>query len=104
MSDTPSPHYPEIPYGRAFFKGIRQEGCLYVDKTRFLHELERERYVFFLRPRRFGKTCWASLLECCYDRDRAGDFESLCRSSAAPTSAGSRPHTGTATWSGASTS
>ena len=39
MSDTPSPHYPEIPYGWAFFKGIRQEGCLYVDKTRFLHEL-----------------------------------------------------------------
>ena len=77
MSDTPSLHYPEIPYGWAFFKGIRQEGCLYVDKTRFLHELERERYVFFLRPRRFGKTCWLSLLECYYDRNQAGDFESL---------------------------
>ncbi len=77
MSDTPSLHYPEIPYGWAFFKGIRREGCLYVDKTRFLHELERERYVFFLRPRRFGKTCWLSLLECYYDRNQAGDFESL---------------------------
>ena len=48
-----------------------------MDKTRILHELERERYVFFLRPRRFGKTCRLSLLECYYDRSQAGDFESL---------------------------
>ena len=48
-----------------------------MDKTRFLHALERERYVFFLRPRRFGKTCWLSLLECYYERNQAGDFEAL---------------------------
>ena len=56
MSDAPSPHYPEIPYGWAWFKGIRQEGCLYVDKTRFLHELEREEAnhpaAFAMRPGR----------------------------------------------------
>ena len=52
--------FPAIPYGRAYFKGIRLEGCLYVDKTRFIRELEDERYVFFIRPRRFGKTCWLS--------------------------------------------
>ena len=77
MSDPPSPPYPSIPYGWAFFRGIREEGCLYVDKTRFLHALERERYVFFLRPRRFGKTCWLSLLECYYDRKQSGDFEAI---------------------------
>ena len=49
------PPFPAIPYGRAYFKGIRQDGCLYVDKTRFLHPLEQERFVFFVRPRRFGK-------------------------------------------------
>ena len=67
--------FPAIPYGRAYFKGIRLEGCLYVDKTRFLHALEQERFVFFIRPRRFGKTCWLSMLESYYDRNQADDFE-----------------------------
>ena len=67
--------FPAIPYGRAYFRGIRLEGCLYVDKTRFLHALEQERFVFFIRPRRFGKTCWLSMLESYYDRNQADDFE-----------------------------
>ena len=71
----PLPRFPAIPYGRAYFRGIRLEGCLYVDKTRFLHSLEQERFVFFIRPRRFGKTCWLSLLESYYDRNQADDFE-----------------------------
>ena len=69
------PPFPAIPYGRAYFKGIRLEGCLYVDKTRFLHALEEERFVFFIRPRRFGKTCWLSMLESYYDRNQTDDFE-----------------------------
>ncbi len=52
--------FPTIPYGLAYFGGIRREGCLYVDKTRFLRSLEQERFVFFIRPRRFGKTCCAT--------------------------------------------
>ena len=67
--------FPAIPYGRAYFRGIRLEGCLYVDKTRFLHALEQERFVFFIRPRRFGKTCWLSMLESYYDRNQADDFK-----------------------------
>ena len=69
--------YPAIPYGRAYFKGIRLEGCMYVDKTRFIRELEDERYVFFIRPRRFGKTCWLSTLESYYDRREAADFDAV---------------------------
>ena len=68
---------PAIPYGLAYFKGIRREGCLYVDKTRFLHRLEQERFVFFIRPRRFGKTCWLSMMESYYDRNQADEFEAL---------------------------
>ena len=41
--------FPAIPYGRADCEAIRREGCLYVDKTRFLHALERERYAFLIR-------------------------------------------------------
>ena len=72
-----APPFPAIPYGLAYFKGIRREGCLYVDKTRFLRALEQERFVFFIRPRRFGKTCWLSLLESYYSRTEAGDFEAV---------------------------
>ena len=71
------PRVPAIPYGLAYFKGIRREGCLYVDKTRFLHPLEQERFVFFIRPRRFGKTCWLSMMESYYDRNQADDFKEL---------------------------
>ena len=69
--------YPPIPYGMADFRAIRREGFLYVDKTRFVRDLENERHVFFLRPRRFGKTCWVSILEHYYDRTRKDGFEAL---------------------------
>ena len=72
----PAP-YPRIPYGEADFKRIRVNGWLYVDKTRFVHALEEERYVFLIRPRRFGKSCWISLLNYYYDRTRAADFEAV---------------------------
>ena len=35
---------------------MRRKHTLYVDKTRFLHELEEVRYAFFFRPRGFGKS------------------------------------------------
>ena len=69
--------YPRIPYGEADFKRIRVNRWLYVDKTRFLRSLEDERYAFLIRPRRFGKTCWVSLLENYYDRTRADAFEAV---------------------------
>ena len=69
--------YPRIPYGWADFRAIRLENRLYVDKTRFVHALENERYVFLIRPRRFGKSCWVSLLDNYYDRRRADEFEAV---------------------------
>ena len=63
--------YPQIPYGWADFEAMRRERTLYVDKTRFLHDLEQERFAFLIRPRRFGKSCWVALLESYYDRNRA---------------------------------
>ena len=69
--------YPPIPYGWADFEAMRRERTLYVDKTRFLHDLEQERYAFLIRPRRFGKSCWVALLESYYDRTRADRFEAV---------------------------
>ena len=56
--------YPQIPYGWADFEAMRRERTLYVDKTRFLRDLEQDRYAFLIRPRRFGKSCWVALLAC----------------------------------------
>ena len=69
------PAHPRIPYGEADFRRIRLNSWLYVDKTRYLRRLEDERYAFLIRPRRFGKSLWISLLENYYDRFWADDFD-----------------------------
>jgi len=59
----------KIPYGVADFKTIRNEGLYYVDKTMFLAKLEeRDRFVFFVRPRRFGKSLFVSMMRAYCDR------------------------------------
>ena len=68
---------PPIPYGESDFRQIRRNGALYVDKTRFVRRLEEQRYAFLIRPRRFGKSCWLSLLANYYDRQWAGEFEEV---------------------------
>ncbi|MDE0217981.1 MAG: AAA family ATPase [Spirochaetaceae bacterium] len=73
MDDVPA--YPRIPYGEADFRRIRLRKWLYVDKTRFLRRLEQEDYVFLIRPRRFGKSLWVSLLENYYDRWWGHEFD-----------------------------
>ncbi len=72
----PAP-YPRVPYGETNFKTIRLERALWVDKTRFLHRLEAERYVVLIRPRRFGKTSWVSVLDHYYDRAKAASFDAV---------------------------
>ena len=72
---TTPPAQPRIPYGEADFRRIRLNRWLYVDKTRFLRRLEEERYAFLIRPRRFGKSLWVSLLENYYDRFWADGFD-----------------------------
>ena len=72
----PAP-FPAIPYGRGNFRSIRLDGCLYVDKTRFIRTLEQERYAFFIRPRRFGKTLWLTMLNAYYDRAQTKDYEAV---------------------------
>ncbi|KPA10949.1 hypothetical protein MHK_008824, partial [Candidatus Magnetomorum sp. HK-1] len=52
----------KIPYGDADFGKIILENMYYVDKTRFIQELENlSNYTFLIRPRRFGKSLWINL-------------------------------------------
>ena len=83
MADAPNiATAPLIPYGRADFRGIRLDGSLYVDKTAYLRTLERHSYVLFIRPRRFGKTCWLSTAQSYYDRTEKGAFEAVFKGTA----------------------
>ena len=77
VTGEPAP-FPAIPYGRGNFRSIRLDGCLYVDKTRFIRTLEQEaRYAFFIRPRRFGKSLWLTMLNAYYNRVQAKDYEAV---------------------------
>ena len=70
-----------IPYGVSNFELIRskKENYLYVDKTRFLYEVEKIRHIIHLRPRRFGKSLFLSMMDCYYDIARADKFDELFR-------------------------
>lgn len=58
----------KIPYGLTDFLLLRKENYYYVDKTRFIKEIEKSpRFLFLIRPRRFGKSLWLAVLECYYD-------------------------------------
>lgn len=53
-----------LPLGESNFASLRQNNCLYVDKTKLIYELAKDRIPKFLsRPRRFGKSTLVSTLE-----------------------------------------
>ncbi|MDR3366486.1 MAG: AAA family ATPase, partial [Prevotellaceae bacterium] len=53
-----------LPYGISNFEDLIAENYAYVDKTQFIALLENESnpYQFFIRPRKFGKSLFFSLL------------------------------------------
>jgi len=67
----------KIPYGISNFKKLRTEGFIYTDKTRAIEILEKSgaEYVFFIRPRRFGKSLFLSMLQHYYDIDESHNFD-----------------------------
>ena len=67
-----------IPYGVADFVKLRRGHEYYVDKTHYLPLLEQAgRFLFLIRPRRFGKSLLQSVMECYYDRQWAKVFDEL---------------------------
>lgn len=69
----------KLPYGQSNFANMIECGYAYVDKTRYVELLENENntYQFFIRPRRFGKSLFLSVLENYYDLNRKDKFETL---------------------------
>ena len=69
----------KIIYGISNFKMAREDNYLYIDKTKHIESLENlnEKYLIFLRPRRFGKSLFLSTLQYYYDENSAHEFDDI---------------------------
>lgn len=68
----------KYPVGIQTFDEIREKGYLYIDKTKYIVDFRKKgmKYVFLSRPRRFGKSLFASTLQA-YFEGRKELFEGL---------------------------
>ena len=69
----------KLPKGISNYEDLVEQGYYYVDKTKYIEKLENleDKTIMFLRPRKFGKTLFTSVLENYYDFQKVGKFEKL---------------------------
>ncbi len=69
----------KIGYGQSNFESLIKDDFHYIDRTHYLSHLENmgSRFLFFLRPRRFGKSLFISTLEYYYGLQHAEKFDFL---------------------------
>ena len=68
----------QVPYGVSDFATVMEQNLYYVDKTMYLPAIEQQpRNLFFIRPRRFGKSIFLSMLYSYYDCRQKDKFQSL---------------------------
>ena len=67
----------KYPIGIQHFESLREDGFVYVDKTKIIHDIVSDgRYYFLSRPRRFGKSLLISTLKA-YFEGRKDLFQGL---------------------------
>ena len=70
----------KIGYGISNYESMVKEGRHYVDRTNYIDVLEnvvQSKFLFFLRPRRFGKSLFISTLEHYYGLQHKAQFDYL---------------------------
>lgn len=69
----------KLPKGISNYEELIEGGYYYVDKTKYIEKLESldDKRIMFLRPRKFGKTLFTSVLENYYDKLKANIFDKL---------------------------
>ena len=69
----------KLPNGISNYEELIRDGYIYVDKTNYIEKLENltDKRIMFLRPRKFGKTLFTSVLENYYDIQKADLFDTL---------------------------
>ena len=67
-----------LPYGINDFEAVIEQNQYYVDKTMYLPLLENQpTNIIFIRPRRFGKSIFLSMLHAYYDCSKKEKFQTL---------------------------
>lgn len=57
--------------GEQSFQALREEGFLYIDKTKYIEKIvDGSKYYFLGRPRRFGKSLFLSTIKCFFEGKR----------------------------------
>ncbi len=70
--------YKLLPYGISDYAQVKREGLFMVDKTMYLERMERTgHFLFLIRPRRFGKSLFLSMMESYYDIEAKDKFDLL---------------------------
>ena len=70
--------YRALPYGISDFRRIRRENYYLVDKISFITKREKTAsFLFLIRPRRFGKSLFLSMLRYYYDIAEKDNFQEL---------------------------
>ena len=70
--------YKLLPYGIANYEQVKREGLFMVDKTQYFERMEKAgHFLSLIRPRRFGKSLFLSMMESYYDIEKKDDFEPL---------------------------
>ncbi|MEM6697625.1 MAG: AAA family ATPase, partial [Bacteroidota bacterium] len=69
----------KLPYGISNFETLAKDDFYFVDRTSYIEQLEQfgSRYLFFLRPRRFGKSLFISMLEHYFGIQHKEKFEQI---------------------------
>ena len=68
----------KVPYGIANFASVMEQNLYYVDKTMYLPLVEDQpANLFLVRPRRFGKSIFLSMLYSYYDCAQKEKFQTL---------------------------
>ena len=69
--------FRRYPIGIQSFERLRNDNCVYIDKTELIYRLVKTHTTYFLsRPRRFGKSLLVSTLEA-YFSGKKDQFKGL---------------------------
>lgn len=70
--------YKRLPYGVPNFTWIRQQNRYFADKTMFIPKMEEAGdFLYIIRPRRFGKSVFLTMLEAYYDIEKKASFHEI---------------------------
>lgn len=67
----------KVPYKVEDFKKIREEGYIYIDKTKYIETIENQKVLMYTRPKGFGKSMLTSMLYYYYSVSEKENFEKL---------------------------